>query len=109
MAVLKVWQVNTMERSSSDDHVDTIIYKVDGTDEATSKTFRTTGAVTLERPESLPSDFIPYASIDAATAMSWVKGALGSDLVASIESSIDANIADLINPKTLTGRPFDYD
>ena len=105
MAITKTWQVNTMERDLSDGHVNKVIYRVIGKDGDTEKD-RATGEVNFTKPSSLPSDFVAYEKLDEATVLSWVKTALGTDKVTSIEKVIDDNIAIINTPVVATGRPF---
>ena len=105
MGITKTWQVNTMERDITDGHVNKVIYRVIGKDGDVEKD-RATGEVNFTKPSSLPSDFIAYDKLDETTVLSWVKTALGTDKVTSIEKVIDDNIAIINTPVVATGRPF---
>ena len=105
MAITKTWQVNTMERDLSDGHVNKVIYRVKGMDGETEKD-RATGEVNFTKPSSLPSDFVAYDKLDEATVLGWVKTALGTDAVTSIEKQLEDNIALINTPVTATGKPF---
>jgi len=97
MAITKTWKINTMQRDTSDDHVNTVVYSVKGTDGSEEKgTFL--GDVSFVKPSSLPSNFVAYDSLDEATALGWVKTALGSDRVSEIEKQVE-------NSKAY-GKPF---
>ena len=105
MAVTKTWEVNTVERDLSDGYVTKVIYRVKGIDSSDStEKARATGEVALAtKPESLPSDFVAYDSLNASTCIGWVKTALGSDGVAAVEAAIDA----ALTPATTTvGKPW---
>ena len=65
-----------------------------------------TGEVTFTKPSSLPSDFIAYASLTESTVLGWVKTALGTDEVTSIESGLDTEVGLVNTPVTATGKPF---
>ena len=107
MAIVKTWEVNTMEHFLSDGYVNKVIYRVKAIDDSTAveaPNTRQTGEVTLEIPQTLPPDFIPYEDLTAAVCISWVKEALGNDGVAAVEAAIDAALAP---PTTATGKPFD--
>jgi len=96
MAIVKTWEVNTMERDISDGYVNKVIYRVkaiDDSDNTEAPDSRQTGEVTFTKPSSLPSDFKAYDSLDAATCIGWVKTALGADGVAAVEAAIDAAVA----------------
>ena len=106
MAINKVWQVNTMERDLSDGHVNKVIYRVKAINDSDNKEkdgTRQTGEVNFVKPSSLPSDFKAYDSLDAATCISWVKTALGTDGVAAVEAAIDTA---LTPATTAVGKPF---
>ena len=106
MAINKVWQVNTMERDLSDGHVNKVIYRVkaiDDSDNTEAPDSRQTGEVNFTKPSSLPSDFVAYDSLDAATCIGWVKTALGSDGVAAVEAAIDSALA---TATTAVGKPW---
>jgi len=106
MAIVKTWEVNTMERDISDNHVNKVIYRVkaiDDSDNTEKEGTRQTGEVNFVKPSSLPSDFKSYDSLDAATCISWVKTALGTDGVAAVEAAIDAA---LTPATTAVGKPF---
>ena len=106
MAIVKTWEVNTMERDISDGHVNKVIYRVkaiDDSDNTEAPDSRQTGEVTFTKPSSLPSDFKAYDSLDAATCIGWVKTALGADGVAAVEAAIDAAVAPAT---TAVGKPW---
>ena len=106
MAIVKTWEVNTMERDISDGHVNKVIWRckaIDDSDNTEAPDSRQTGEVNFVKPDSLPSDFKSYESLDAATCISWVKTALGSDGVAAVEAAIDAALAPAT---TAVGKPF---
>ena len=93
MAIVKTWEVNTMERDTSDGHVNKVIWRckaIDDSDNTEAPDSRQTGEVNFTKPSSLPSDFKAYDSLDAATCIGWVKTALGTDGVAAVEAAIDA-------------------
>ena len=106
MAINKVWEVNTMERTTTDGYVSKVIYRckaIDDSDNTEKDGTRQTGEVNFTKPSSLPSDFKAYDSLDAATCIGWVKTALGSDGVAAVEAAIDAA---LVPATTSVGKPW---
>ena len=106
MAIVKTWEVNTMERDLSDGHVNKVIYRVkaiDDSDNTEKDNTRQTGEVTFTKPSSLPSGFVAYDKLDASTCIGWVKTALGSDGVASVEAAIDNALA---AATTAVGKPW---
>ena len=103
MAITKTWEINTMERQVSDGYVTKVIYRVKGISGSEEKA-RETGEVNFTKPESLPSDFIAFASLDASTVLGWVKTALG-DQVAQIETVLEDKIKEIETPTTVSGVP----
>tara|TARA_R100000654_G_scaffold32913_1_gene57942 strand:- start:1523 stop:1846 length:324 start_codon:yes stop_codon:yes gene_type:complete len=96
MAIVKTWEVNTMERDLSDGYITKIIWRckaIDDSDDTEKPDSRQTGEVSFTKPKSLPSGFKAYDSLDASTCIGWVKTALGSDGVASVETAIDNALA----------------
>jgi len=104
MAITKTWEINTMERNVSDGFVTKVIYRIKGLSDSEEKA-RITGEVTFTKPESLPSDFIDYTKLDAATVLGWVKTALG-DEVATIETRLEAEVNEVLTPTTASGVPW---
>ena len=106
MAINKVWEVNTMERTTADGYVTKVIYRVKAIDDSDNKEkegTRQTGEVTFTKPSSLPSDFVAYDSLSSSVCVGWVKTALGSDGVAAVEAAIDSA---LLPATTSTGKPW---
>tara|TARA_R100000353_G_scaffold1941_3_gene2882 strand:- start:448 stop:774 length:327 start_codon:yes stop_codon:yes gene_type:complete len=62
------------------------------------------GTIGLERPEE--SGFIDFDSVTEENAVAWAKAALGSEYVASVESSIAGIIAKKKAPVTSMGVPW---
>ena len=106
MAIIKVWETNTLERDIADGHVNKVIYRVKAIDDSDNKEqdgTRQTGSVSFVKPDVLPSDFKAYDTLDDATCIGWVKDALGSDGVAATEAAIDKALAPAT---TATGKPW---
>ena len=54
-----------------------------------------------------PGDtFIEWAKITEADAIAWAKAELGSDEVARLEASIDAQLTETVTPTTGSGQPW---
>ena len=105
MAITKTWEINTLERDLSDGYVTKVIYRVKGISDSEEKA-RETGEINLVKPESLPSDFIEFAKLDAATVLGWVKDTLGSDEVTRIETFLEAKVNEVLTPTTAAGVPW---
>ena len=104
MAVTKTWEINTMERDLSDGYVTNVIYRVIGISDSEEKA-RETGQVNFTKPSSLPSDFVDFTKLDAATVLGWVKTSLG-DQVGTIETALEARVNEVLTPTTASGVPW---
>ncbi len=106
MAVTKTWEINTMERDVSDGFVTKVIYRVIGLSDSVEKS-RLTGNVTFTKPDSLPSDFVAFASLDASTVLGWVQTSLNasSTTVSVIEAALEAEVNEILTPTSATGVP----
>ncbi len=62
------------------------------------------GTVSLSAPDA--SSFTAYSDITSSTALTWARNALGTDEIASIESSIANQIETQKNPPNYTGIPW---
>tara|TARA_R100000773_G_scaffold5721_1_gene6092 strand:- start:122 stop:448 length:327 start_codon:yes stop_codon:yes gene_type:complete len=108
MAITKTWEINTMERDLSDGYVTKVIYRVKGISDSEEKA-RKTGSVVFIKPDSLPSDFVDFTKLDAATVLGWVKDTLNADEangVATIESELEAEVNEVLTPTTASGVPW---
>mgnify|MGYP003140191388 CR=1 FL=1 len=105
MAITKTWEINTLQRDISDGFVTKVIYRIKGISDSEEKA-RITGEIDLVKPESLPSDFVEFAKLDAATVLGWVKDALGTDEVSRLETTLEAEVNLVITPTTAVGVPW---
>ena len=107
MAITKTWERNTLERDVSDGFVTKVIYRVKGLSDSVEKS-RLTGEVTFTKPDSLPSDFVAFASLDASTVLGWVKAAINasSPNVAAMETTLEAQVNEVLTPTTAVGVPW---
>jgi len=107
MAITKTWEINTLERDVSDGFVTKVIYRVKGLSDSVEKS-RLTGEVTFTKPDSLPSDFVAFASLDASTVLGWVKTAINaSDTnVAAMETALEAQVNEVLTPTSASGVPW---
>jgi len=103
-----VWDIVTLERKLPDGTVPpdgqiyTIHYTV--THYAESESTGAYGSVGLGDPD--PTNFTPYDQITKDQAIEWVKDALGAEQVASIESSLEEQIQQKLNPTSASGVPW---
>ena len=62
------------------------------------------GSINLAEPDS--KSFTTYADITKANAISWAKGAIGSDEVSKIETAIADSISESKTPTKTSGVPW---
>ncbi len=107
MAITKTWEINTLERDVSDGFVTKVIYRVKGLSDSVEKS-RLTGEVTFTKPDSLPSDFVAFASLDASTVLGWVQTAINADdiNVATMEATLEAQVNEVLTPTSASGVPW---
>ena len=101
MAITTTWEINTLEREVADGYVKKAIYRVNGMDGSEEKA-RFTGEVKLEKPETL----IPYKDLTESKVLEWVKAALGTEEVASIEKWLEDEVTLINTPVEATGKPW---
>ena len=92
MAITKTWEIDTLERDPSDGFVRNALWVLTGKDGDTI-TGERGGSAWFAKPDSLPSDFIAYESLDEATVLGWVKTQLGPDLCAAYERDVSYTTA----------------
>jgi hypothetical protein len=103
-----VWDIVNMERELPDGatppngQIHTIHYTVTRYDQ--SETAGSYGSVGLGDPN--PDDYTPFSQITKEQAVGWVKDALGAEQVAAIETSLEAQIQEELNPTRSAGVPW---
>jgi len=92
------WQIDQMDRLTSDGFVVTVHYRVNAVDGTyTASTYGTTSY-------TQDSDtYIPYADLTQAEVIGWVQTSLGKD---TVEASLAAQIEAQKNPVQATGLPW---
>ena len=98
------WSVVAMDYTVSQDGNTNVVHTVHWRVEKTEgdHTGSSYGSVALEAPGET---FVEWADITAETAVGWAKAAL-SDEVASIEASVDAELAEAATPTVGVGVPW---
>jgi len=93
------WQINQMDRLTSDGFVVTVHYTVSAVDgEYQASTYGTTGYTQTEG-----STYVPFDQLTQEQVIGWVQTSLGKDTVeASLQTQIDA----LQNPVQESGLPW---
>lgn len=95
------WTISAVERAISldglQDVIQTVHWRYRGTDE-NGVTAETYGAVAVGEPN--PQDFTPFDEVTASDVEGWLEVLLD---VPSLQVNIEAQIALLITPTTITG------
>tara|TARA_R110000868_G_scaffold46_3_gene606 strand:+ start:9871 stop:10263 length:393 start_codon:yes stop_codon:yes gene_type:complete len=95
------WTISATERAVSLDGLPDVIqvihWRYRGTDQ-NGVTAETYGATSVGAPN--PQDFTPYDGITAADVEGWLESLLD---VPTMQTNLEAQIASLINPTTITG------
>jgi len=92
------WQIEQMDRLTSDGFVVTVHYRVNAVDGEYKAT--TYGTISYTQDSDT---YTPYADLTQAQVVGWVQTSLGKDTVeASLQRQIDA----LKNPTQATGLPW---
>lgn len=73
-------------------------YRISGTDGTHTATVNATQPLTYNANES----FIPFDSLTQDKVIEWVKSALGSDGITSVQTDLDNKISYLANPPIVT-------
>jgi len=58
------------------------------------------------QPDPQASDFVAFPQVTETQVIGWIQDAMGSEGVASLEASLDAQIAAIKTPATATGMPW---
>ena len=95
------WKVNTLSRTLSTGRVDSVHYAVDARSDDEVYSAGAYGEIGLEGDVATP-----YADLDEATVVGWVKAALGEDKVAEVNAALEAQLTEQATPTTGTGVPW---
>jgi len=104
------WSVGSLESTktvgSLSDVVTTVHWTATDSETVGSDTYtgRAYGSVGLADADS--SSFTAYASISESDAVTWAKAVIGTDEVATIETSIAAQITEAKTPTKTSGVPW---
>ena len=82
------------------DVVYNVHWRVTGTDEAEEHSATVIGTQTLSTEDL--SGFTAFADVTHDNMIAWTQAAMGTERVASIESSLDSQLAELAAPSSVT-------
>tara|TARA_R100001510_G_scaffold56787_1_gene63048 strand:- start:60 stop:365 length:306 start_codon:yes stop_codon:yes gene_type:complete len=89
MAITQKWEVTNLTRDVRDGYVYAVEFKLTA-NEGAEVIGTTTGEVGfMDKPTTLPSEFIAYSDLDESTTLKWVKDNLGAKKVEEIEKAVE--------------------
>ena len=110
MAIGYTWDVSTVDTYPTKDSKSDVVYNVHwrltATDDTnkdsdgnnwTATTYGSQGVDTSDL-----SSFTAFADLKASDVQGWVEAALGADEVTAMKAALDAHIAELITPTSVT-------
>ena len=110
MAIGYTWDVSTVDTYPTKDSKNDVVYNVHwrltATDDTnkdsdgnnwTATTYGSQGVDTSDL-----SSFTAFADLKASDVQGWVEAALGADEVTAMKTALDAQIAELITPTSVT-------
>ena len=110
MAIGYTWDVSTCDTYPTKDSKSDVVYNVHWRLTATDDTNKdsdgnnwtatTYGSQTLDTSDL--SSFTAFGSLDAAKVQGWVEAAMTADTVTAMKASLDAQIAEMITPTSVT-------
>lgn len=102
MATTIIWDIATLEHQLSDGMVTIVHYTVLAEDQG--KTSSAYGSLGLDPAD--PNDFIAYDDLTKAEVIDWVKNKLGTERVTNIETGLENQIEQELNPTSGSGVPW---
>ena len=110
MAIGYTWNVSTVDTYPTLDSNADVVYNVhwrltaedDANQDADGNNWTATSYGTQSVDTSDLSSFTAFADLSASDVQGWVETAMGSDDVTAMKSGLDAQIALLITPTTVT-------
>jgi hypothetical protein len=58
------------------------------------------------QPDATASNFIAFPQVTETQVINWIKAEMGTEAVAALEASLDAQIAAIKTPTSATGMPW---
>ncbi len=110
MAISYTWDVSTVDtyptKDSKSDVVHNVHWKLIATDDTNKDSDGNNWSTSIYGSQTVDtsdlSDFTAFADLTASDVQGWVEAALGADEVTAMKASLDATIAKLITPTSVT-------
>ena len=109
MAITYTWNVSTVDTKTIDNN-DDVIYSVhwrlnaedDANQDANGNNLTASVYGTQSLDTSDLTNFTNFDSVDATIVQSWVEAAMGEESVQGLKDGLDAQIAELVTPSSVT-------
>ena len=110
MAIGYTWDVSTVDTYPTKDSKSDVIYnvhwRITATDDTNKDSDGNNWTATSYGTQSVDTadiaDFTAFADLTSSDVQGWVETAMGSDAVTAMKSNLDAQIALLITPTSVT-------
>ena len=110
MAIGYTWDVSTVDTYPTKDSKSDVVYNVHwrltATDDTNKDSEGNNWTATSYGSQSVDtsdlSSFTAFADLKASDVQGWVEAALGADEVTALKAGLDAQIAELITPTSVT-------
>ena len=110
MAISYTWDVSTVDtyptKDSKSDVVHSVHWKLKATDDTNKDSNGNNWSTSIYGTQAVDtsdlSDFKAFADLTVSDVQGWVEAALGADKVTEMKASLDATIAKLITPTSVT-------
>ena len=110
MAIGYTWDVSTVDTYPTKDSKNDVVYNVHwrltATDDTNKDSDGNNWTATSYGSQGVDtsdlSSFTAFADLKASDVQGWVEAALGADEVTAMKASLDAQIAELITPTSVT-------
>ena len=109
MAITYTWNVSTVDTKtidSNDDVIYNVHWRLNAEDDANQDAEGNNLTASVYGTQSLDtsdlSNFIIFGSVDATFVQGWVEAAMGEESVQGLKDGLDAQIAELVTPSSIT-------
>ena len=110
MAISYTWDVSTVDtyptKDSKSDVVHSVHWKLKATDDTNKDSNGNNWSTSIYGTQAVDtsdlSSFIAFADLTVSDVKGWVEAALGADEVTEMKARLDATIAKLITPTSVT-------
>ena len=110
MAINYEWNVSTVDtyptKDSKSDVVHSVHWKLIATDDTNKDSDGNNWSTSIYGTQAVDtsdlSDFTAFADLTASDVQGWVEAALGADEVTAMKANLDATIAELVTPTSVT-------